>query len=799
MAAAQHGGAVVDGVVRSPDGARLPGAEIVLTSLHTGAEVVRALADDDGAYTLSAVPAGRYRMEVKLPGFQTASQEIVLQDGDRRTLDVEMALATLEGSVEVVADRTSEIQETGTSKETLAGELVDIAPVQGDDYQSLLPLLPGVVRGTDGRIVMKGGTATQSGLIVNSGSDATDPATGEPGFNLPADAIQSVEVLPNPYAAEFGRFSTGVTNILTRAGTNRWKFSINNFFPRPKFRDGAILGIGGFTPRLSVRGPLVKDRLFVSQTLQYRYLQTRVPGQPDLQNDTRLESFESFTQLDAVLSDRHNLTLIFSVFPRKLDFVGLDTFNPKPVTPNFHTRGINAGLSDRYAFSPTLVAESTLSWTRLEADIYGQGLDAMRLGVEANSGSFFNIQRRKTRTLQWAESLSKHYEGWGGEHLFEVGFDVLHSSLDGFSDSRPVEVLRADGTLSRRIRYSGASSQRGRATDLALYAQDRWRIDDRLIFELGARVDRDGVLDRSNVSPRFGFSLGVLPDGKGILRGGAGLFHDRTALNVGAFQDYERPTVTRFAADGTTPAGNPVPFDPLSGPDLRTPYSFTWNIEYDHRVSNKLLLKSNFLRRTGQHEFIVDPLESGGAGTLLLDSRGRSRYWEWEFTGRYDFNDQTYLILSYVRSEANRDLNVYDDYFGNFRNPIIQANQFGRADTDAPHRFIARGTIELPGGWLFSPVVELRSGFPWGTIDENRDFVSPRNGFDRYPRLLTLDVDIQRWVKIWKWRMRVGIRIFNTLGNFNPRNVQNNLDSALFGAFSNEIPRKYGATLQIEP
>ncbi len=798
---AQEATGVISGsVATKKDTAFLPGAEVTLLGLAGQAEesVAVTVTDDQGRFSFANLAAGTYKVRASLAGFSdTASNPINLEPGGQSSVELLLDVAPLEQSVEVVDKTAQEVPETGTSQESLKAALIDIAPVKGDDFQALLPLLPGVVRASDGRIVLKGGGATQSSLVVNSSSNVTDPSTGDYGFNLPSDAIERVDVLPNPYAAEFGRFSSGVTNILTRQGTQKWKYTFNNFLPRPKVRDGHILGIGGFTPRLGARGPIIKDRLFLAQTVQYRFLQTRIPGQPPLINDTRLESFDSFTQLDATLSDRHTLTGIISFFPRRLDFVNLDTFNPLGVTANFHQRGYNFGLSEKAILSPHAVLESTVGYKRYDVDVYGQGLGEMFLEPDGNTGNFFNIQRRQTRTVQWVENLSYYAGDWGGEHLFKFGVDVLHSSFDGLSDSRPVNILRSDGTLGRRIEYTDASSQRVRSTDIAFYGQDHWRLNDRLALELGARIDRDGVLERTHLSPRFGFVLGILPEGKSFFRGGAGLFYDRTPLSVAAFESYENPVLTRYAADGETTVGQPTIFSLRRAPGLDTPYGFTWNIEYDHRITSKLLLKTNFLRRAGFHELLLDPLD-GTDPQLRLDTRGKSKYWEVEVTGRYDWSEESYLILSYVRSKSRKDLNAFDDFYGNFRNPIVRPNEYARANTDTPHRFLFQGTVHTPGKLIVSPVVEWRTGFPYSTINEDRDFVGPRNQAGRFPNLITLDLDIQRWVKISKWNTRIGIRIFNLFNTFNPRDVQGNVDSTNFQVFSNTLPRLFGGTFQIE-
>ncbi len=784
-------------VLTGKDQSVLPGVAIELIE-DSGEEVVqRTVTDDLGRFRLLNITPGNYRLRARLPGFSdNESPPFSLSAGQQKSLRVELTLAGLREQVEVVADREEESRQTGTSAETLAAERINVAPVRGDDFSDLLPLMPGVVRATDGRLNMKGGEANQSSLVVNNSTNATDPVTGEAGFNLPTDAIETVNVLPNPYAAEFGRFSAGITNILTRQGTDKWSYTVNNFFPRLKIRDGAIMGLGGFTPRLGIRGPLVEGKAYIAQTLRYKFLKTKIPAQPDLVADTRLESLESFTQLDLNLNESNTLSALFAVFPRRLDYVNLDTFNAQPVTSNLHTRGYGVSLSERATLSPEVILDSTLAYKRYDADIFGQGLGEMNWTPDLNTGNFFNIQRRNTRTLQWVESLSVYRSNWGGEHLFKFGIDLLHASFDGLSQSRPVNIVRADGSRVRRIEYGAATSQRERATDLAFFAQDRWRFSDRFLLELGARVDRDGALEQSHFSPRAGVVIGVLPDGRGILRGGAGLFYDRTPLNVTSFESYERPTVTRYAADGVT-AIEMRQFTLRAAEDLQTPYSFTWNIEYDHRLTPKLLLKTNYLRRTGQHEYLIDPLP-GVDSQLRLDSRGRSRYWEVEVTSRYDIDDESFFILSYVRSQSERDLNTFDAFYGNFRNPIIRPNAFSLSNTDTPHRFIAQGTFIVPGDWIVSPVIEIRQGFPYSLINEEREFIGQRNRDGRFPIQKTVDLDIQKWVKIWKWNTRVGVRFFNLLGTFNPRDFQGNVDSNDFGAFTNKLRRVIGLTFQIE-
>ena len=145
-----------------------------------------------------------------------------------------------------------------------------------------------------------------------------------------------------------------------------------------------------------------------------------------------------------------------------------------------------------------------------------------------------------------------------------------------------------------------------------------------------------------------------------------------------------------------------------------------------------------WLRRRGSDEYILSP--DPAAGTLRLSSDGRSRYSELETTVRYLGGARRDLTLSYVWAKGTADLNNYDQFYGNFRNPIVRANEHSLVPTDVRHRLLLRGLVGLPGQWDLSPVLELRSGFPWSAVDEFQDFVGARNRAGRLPAVRTLDL-----------------------------------------------------------
>jgi hypothetical protein len=783
------GGRVVATVTSLEGTVRVASVDVELLALDSNVTLARTITDSAGQVTFADVPAGRYMLKASRPGFApTSSGPFEVRSGAVAQVLLDVQLTFVAPAVEVRAPTspTQSVQPVSSS-DMLSGSVLEIAPLQGDDFQSLLPLLPGVLRGPDGRLRAKGGQATQGALQISSTS-LVDPSSGDFDLELPGQSLESVEMLTNPFAAEHGRFSTSLTQIRTRRGTNDWEIKPGNMIPRLSKRIGRVRG---FEPRFSVRGPLRRDRLFLAQDFQFRYVNDPVrslPGEPEI----GLRSFDSFTRIDGVLSTRHTLGGLVVMFPRRFEHLTMNTFRPPEVTPKFNQSGVSVGVQDRFAISPTIVLESTLASRLFEINVNTEGPQSMIYTPETQQGNYFNDQEREVRSVQWVEALSLVLDKWRGSHLFKVGFDFQDSRYDGSSVSRPVEIRRNDGSIAERIVHGGPTSQEAAAAELALFAQDQWRIGSRVTLEFGVRMDREDVIERVNWSPRSGISVGVLPEGRGILRGGVGRFRQRTPLNVGAFGQFESRMVTRFGPSGDTVEA-PVTLVNVLAPNLRTPESVAGNVEWNQRLGRRVLLKANYLKRTGSHEYILEPNRERGEVSLM--STGKSRYWEFEVTGRYLGGERRDLTVSYVRSRGFADLNNYDQFYGNVRNPIIRANEHSLIPTDVPHRLLVRGTIGLLGEWDVAPIFEIRSGFPWSAVDEFQDFVGARNRSGRLPRVNTFDFSLSRPWHIGRYRFRGGIKVYNLLGASAQREVQSNLTSPQFGHFFNPIERSIGFVL----
>ena len=191
--------------------------------MDTNVVVARSTSDGVGQVTFPDVPAGRYAVHAKRDGFaDVTSPPFTVHPGGTEQVLVEMHLVFVRESVSVVAPAnspTQSIQPVAVS-DVLSGAKMDVQPLAGDDYQSLLTVLPSVIRGPEGRLRIKGGAPTTGALQLSSAS-LNDPSTGDFDLELPSGAVESVEVLSNPFAAEYGRFSTSVTEVRTKRGHQR--------------------------------------------------------------------------------------------------------------------------------------------------------------------------------------------------------------------------------------------------------------------------------------------------------------------------------------------------------------------------------------------------------------------------------------------------------------------------------------------------------------------------------------------------------------------------------------------------
>jgi len=780
-------------VVRDSAGALsfIPAAQVRLA----GPTVEEGMTDAQGRYTFTAVGPGKYDIQATFPGFG-ATRRVVLTTGATEKIELELKPTEVQDSVTVTAN-DQEKPQPASSSTIHEGTLRD-APNADERFESSLPLIPGVVRGPDGRINLKGARSTQSGALVNS-ANVTDPATGNPAINVPIDVVSSVQVISNPYDPQYGKLSGAVSTVETKTGNyEKFHFSVQNIVPRARVRDGSVMGIGSTTPRVSFTGPLLAKRIAITQAFEYRYVRTPVNSLPPDQRDTKLESFDSFTQIDSVISSKQTATVSVAFYPQKLDFFGLNTFTPQPSTPDFHQRGYQVYVQHRYLTGEQSLLVSQFSFKKFDADVTPQSNGPYRLLPDTTEGGFFSRQARRTSRVEWQETYQFAPFHFFGRHELKEGFNFAHSAYNGRQAFLTSTIVDACDTAIERINFTQPTAFDINQNETSLFAGDQWAVVPRFTISLGVRLDHDTITQSTHAAPRAGFLLALTGDSKTLLKGGAGIFYDRVPLMIPVFEELPDRTVTLLGPGGQELRSTPYVNDITER--LQNPRSTSWNLELDRQLLTGLLLRVAYEQRMTTKDFEVSPMLQGSAGILGVSNGGSGSYKEFQVTARYQLRRNVFNA-SYIRSRAFGDLNDFNQFFGTLAQPVIQPDARARLPFDAPNRILLWGTIAGPWKLTLVPVYDLHTGFPYSVQNEFREYVGPRN-VQRFPRFSSFDIQLTRPLAIHlhhkHLKARAGIGIFNAFNHFNPRDVQTNLESAQFGGFFNNAWREYRGKFVLE-
>ena len=770
----------------------LSGVTVTLSSERLGDKQIQSVTDLEGQYDFPSLVAGDYIVTVEFSGFKKYEKKLSVQIEATVEHDILLQPVPLTETVTITRDDMNATRTDSTTPAVMTQAALREVPLIDQKFQDALPLLPGVVRGPEGNLNIKGTRPSQSGILVSS-LNVTDPVTGAPAIELPLEAVDTVQVHSNPYSSEFGKFTGAVTTIETRSGSNDLRYLFLGVLPRPRWRDGKLYGIGAATPRIAVGGPIKKDKLFFFQSVEYRFVRTNVPSLEALeehQRDIKRESFDSFSRVDYVVNKNNRVTASFSIFPQKFDYFNLNTFNPSDTTANFHQRGWFVALNEQATFDSGALLQSSFSVKQFDGDIFGNSGAPYEITPNRNFGGWFNRQHRESRRYELLEVLN--FAPWQarGSHAFKAGLNVSRTAFNGTDTSKPVTVRRASDPGRQIIEFVGEGVLDREQTEISTFVQDKWIVNSRLVFDLGLRFDRDSIGQNNNFAPRFGFVVTPTNSDRTIVRGGVGLFYDKIPLNIGAFEQYQSLRVNTIVFNaGAFDLVDRILLQNTAPDHLENPYSVAWNLQLDHQAHQRLLLRLGYEERSTRRDFVLEPTRS----ELLLRNNGRSRYRELQALARFRFQEGRNVFLSYVRSQARGNLNDFNTYFGNQKHAVIRPDEYGRQPFDAPHRLLFWGDFAVPFNMVLTPVVDWRSGFPFSIVNEDQNFVGPRNGGGRFPRLLTLDLLVMKALKIRfrgkEYKGRAGFTVFNITNHWNPRDVQNNIASPQFGTFFNSADR----------
>jgi outer membrane receptor protein involved in Fe transport len=214
---AQETGTITGKVTEKKTKESLLGVNVVLKGTYYG-----AASDFDGNYKIKNINPGTYNIEVSLIGYKAVKfGAIKVERGKNKQLDIELeeSALTLGQEVIIVGARPMLDAEETQSKRTISKE--DIQAARLENISDIVVQQAGVVK-SDNEIHIRGGRSNENAFLLD-GVSVQDPLAGTGfGLQLSANAIEEVEVITGGYNAEFGQATSGVVNVRTKEGGEKY-------------------------------------------------------------------------------------------------------------------------------------------------------------------------------------------------------------------------------------------------------------------------------------------------------------------------------------------------------------------------------------------------------------------------------------------------------------------------------------------------------------------------------------------------------------------------------------------------
>lgn len=550
----------ISGTIKDNQGGVLPGVTMTLTG-RTGART--AVTDETGTYRFPAVDPGTYMLAAELSGFQTRRQEnVIVTVGTPLTIDVTLAVGGLQETVQVIGESQTVSVTSSEASQTLSQDILFNLPISRTNAAvNLLNNVPGVTNGS-----AYGGGADSGNSLMLDGVDTRDPEGGTAWTFFNYNIVQEVEVKGLGAPAEYGGFTGAVVNFVSKSGGNMFSglfditytgedLSSNNITDELIALNPA-LGQPDITKKLvdytaQLGGPIARDKAFFYVSAQ-RYMREQDPAGPRTIRHEVSPRFNAKITLQPNPSDNFTFTVqaddynIIGRAPSGLEFVVPDAITNREDAPEWvwlaqwrHLFGSNTFLEAKYT--------GYNGYFDLNPEVNASGhLDAESGEYTVSQGWFALYDRKRNQ----ANISLSHYADAFGRHDLKFGAEIERSGIrNRYGYVGDIFYYDYGGEPYQAYSYGydvTANNERE-----SLYAQDSWRINDRLTINPGVRLDWirgthpdvGKVYDAKNIQPRIGVAYDVLGDNRTVLRAHYGQYYEAAFASlysraVPGVQDY---------------------------------------------------------------------------------------------------------------------------------------------------------------------------------------------------------------------------------------------------------------------
>src|SRR5581483_6005422 len=236
----------IAGTVKDATGAAIPGAMLTATNTDQNTQI-KTISDANGDYAFPSLPVGNYEIQCESKGFRTEKRIGLIIDANA-AIQLDLTLELAQRTEEVtVSDTVEQIHvETVSTQlgDVVTGKEMTTVALNGRSFTDLLALQPGIVPTTTQEpesIVMAGASVAiqpsgllnpgnqsisgqredSNGFLVNGG-DVKELMNGGTTIVPNLDSIAEFRILTNNFDAEYGNYSGGVVNVITKSGSNQF-------------------------------------------------------------------------------------------------------------------------------------------------------------------------------------------------------------------------------------------------------------------------------------------------------------------------------------------------------------------------------------------------------------------------------------------------------------------------------------------------------------------------------------------------------------------------------------------------
>ena len=645
----------VQGTVVDQQGGVLPGVTVELI----GPQRTRAaVTDAKGVFRFVGIPPGLYSVKTELPGFLPQMLEGVQVSLTKVTeLEFSLKVGGVSETIEVSASTLTVDVKSSSTDTSLSSDLLSSMPIYSSTSTGLLNYAPGINSSS-----AYGGQGSYGNALLLDGVDTRDPEGGSAWTFFNQNLIEEVQIGGLGAAAEYGGFTGGIINTITKSGGNMYSglFSIRytNESLAGSNRNADILeenpalGNSDITKKLvdytvQMGGPIVKDKAFFFGSIQ-RYSAVYEPTGPRTKSTDVSPRFNfKFT-----LQPTPNDTLIFGLQYDQYNVTGRVGWWATDQATDSATVEEDApewvwNVQYRKVFGTSTFLEA--KFTGYQGYYYLDPVDPAPPTYDGGTGEYgggagglYYADRGRNQAIV---SLTKYAQAYGS-HSFKFGAEIERSHVR--SQYQPYGpqgfyIYQYYGVPYYRYTYGYDTQGDNRRT--SIYAQDQWNVG-RLTLNLGLRMDhirgyspvlkQNVYTPHASWGPRVGAAFDVTGAGTSVLKGFWGRYFEGTASGffTQATPGLEDYTTTPIYEDGSL--GDPEVLIPGQvygiNTDINHPRTDEFTVSWEQQLFGNMRLVATGIWRTTSN-FINNVVEGSlwtpmAATNPLTNAPYTQYYWE---------------------------------------------------------------------------------------------------------------------------------------------------------------------------